>query len=340
MANGIESTIPLQAVDIRSTSSDSLPPSFDENIAEDNVAKNSINSWNTQQFQINEIISRPKKCAVCHKTARYSCPRCSLRTCSLGCVKTHKKQTGCDGVRDRAGFIPMSRFTDLDLLSDYRFLEESARMVDSAVRNNIVKPHRRETLPTNLMNIQKFAWRRSKISLQFLPQMFKRRRLNRISIKKSHIHWTVELQVPQGQLIVLKHDIPSSTMVKEIVVQFLASLATHEQEKAAALLNASIGEICVLMKAVGRPANYERYFEFDLDLSLVENLRGKMLVEFPTLIIITTEHRGAFDIEETISTDQVEPTELPSFFREIDGSDNDENEQTEQSHNNNNNNTW
>lgn len=44
-------------------------------------------------------------------------------------------------------------------------------MVDSAVRNNIVKPHRRETLPTNLMNIQKFAWRRSKISLQFLPQV-------------------------------------------------------------------------------------------------------------------------------------------------------------------------
>lgn len=71
MANGIESTIPLQAVDIRSTSSDSLPPSFDENTAEDNVAKNSINSWNTQQFQINEIISRPKKCAVCHKTARW-----------------------------------------------------------------------------------------------------------------------------------------------------------------------------------------------------------------------------------------------------------------------------
>ncbi|OQR68543.1 box C/D snoRNA protein 1-like [Tropilaelaps mercedesae] len=269
------------------------------------------------------------KCAVCHKEARYCCPKCALRTCSLNCVRAHKAQTGCNGIRDRAAFIPMNKFTDLNLLSDYRFLEESARTIDNAMRNPMVKPHQREKLSQNLCNIQKFVWRRTRISLHFLPQMFTRHKLNRTSIKRSILYWTLELHAPQGQLIVIKHDIASSRMLKDIITQFLEDLSVAEKERASGLVNASTCDICVLMKVLGRPVNDERYIELNIDISLEENLQGKRLLEFPTLIIVTSDHRGAFQLDDMKRADRAKQTELPSFFREDEESDNDDQEHME-----------
>lgn len=46
------------------------------------------------------------------------CAETSLCAChSLPCVKQHKLQSGCSGVRDRTAFVALSRFSDLDLLS-------------------------------------------------------------------------------------------------------------------------------------------------------------------------------------------------------------------------------
>ncbi len=74
-------------------------------------------------------------CEVCHLTpSRYRCPRCSLRTCSAACVTRHKRDRGCSGVRDRARYVPLGAFTELDLLSDYRLLEEAGRQVELAAR--------------------------------------------------------------------------------------------------------------------------------------------------------------------------------------------------------------
>jgi hypothetical protein len=50
-------------------------------------------------------------CTSCHTaTAKYRCPRCETRTCSLSCVQTHKSQTGCSGKRDRTGYVSMKEF--------------------------------------------------------------------------------------------------------------------------------------------------------------------------------------------------------------------------------------
>ena len=32
---------------------------------------------------------------------KYKCPRCSFLTCSLTCVKVHKGETGCSGVKEK-----------------------------------------------------------------------------------------------------------------------------------------------------------------------------------------------------------------------------------------------
>ncbi|KAH6820402.1 HIT-type Zinc finger family protein [Perilla frutescens var. hirtella] len=64
----------------------------------------------------------------------YKCPGCSLRTCSLACVNYHKQRTACSGKRPLTNFIPISKFDDNLLLSDYNMLEDVKQIADSAPR--------------------------------------------------------------------------------------------------------------------------------------------------------------------------------------------------------------
>jgi hypothetical protein len=82
-----------------------------------------------------ETCPDPKKCTICHQNPiKYTCPRCSRRTCSLPCCLKHKKTWNCTGQRDRVSFKSLDAMNDLDLLSDYRFLEEVQRQVESSQR--------------------------------------------------------------------------------------------------------------------------------------------------------------------------------------------------------------
>lgn len=75
------------------------------------------------------------KCETCNAIPhKYTCPGCSVKTCSLPCVRKHKEDTGCTGQRDKTKFVRKDEFTELDFLNDYKFLEESSQIIDSAKR--------------------------------------------------------------------------------------------------------------------------------------------------------------------------------------------------------------
>lgn len=63
-------------------------------------------------------------CSICHvSTPKYKCPRCSVRTCSLGCIKKHKAWAECSGERDPTTYIPPSKLrTAAGVDHDYNFL--------------------------------------------------------------------------------------------------------------------------------------------------------------------------------------------------------------------------
>ncbi|TNJ29467.1 Zinc finger domain-containing protein [Giardia muris] len=64
-------------------------------------------------------------CAVCQRPARYCCPRCATRTCSLACCNTHKVAVQCSG-KWEPDYIPLIEFTQLDFEGDIQFLYEKA----------------------------------------------------------------------------------------------------------------------------------------------------------------------------------------------------------------------
>ncbi len=92
-----------------------------------------------------------QQCHQCHEHAhRYRCPACDMRTCSLACTKAHKQEQACTGKRSRTEMVTLSDFTERQLLSDYKFLEEAARLHDVAQRSEAPRPARQ--LPLGLQN--------------------------------------------------------------------------------------------------------------------------------------------------------------------------------------------
>ncbi|KDO46088.1 hypothetical protein CISIN_1g047076mg [Citrus sinensis] len=72
---------------------------------------------------------KAKEAAICqeckYKVSKYKCPGCSIRTCSLACVKAHKQRTGCSGNRNVTQFVPLSQFNDNILLSATKLSSKS-----------------------------------------------------------------------------------------------------------------------------------------------------------------------------------------------------------------------
>ncbi|OBT60553.1 hypothetical protein VE03_10139 [Pseudogymnoascus sp. 23342-1-I1] len=71
-------------------------------------------------------------CPTCHlHPPLYTCPRCSLRSCSLTCVLTHKRRADCTGVRDPTLYKPMRELaTPAGVDHDYNFLSKIERGVE------------------------------------------------------------------------------------------------------------------------------------------------------------------------------------------------------------------
>merc|ERR1712087_18233 len=75
-------------------------------------------------------------CEVCLSVHhKYRCPACGVRTCSVACVKKHKAVSGCTGRRDRTAFVKRGDFSEKNMFSDIRFLEDTYRSIDRAQRH-------------------------------------------------------------------------------------------------------------------------------------------------------------------------------------------------------------
>ncbi|XP_039598611.1 box C/D snoRNA protein 1-like, partial [Polypterus senegalus] len=101
----------------------------------------------TDQSNVTEekakAVKRKVSLIVCEscgsEEAKYRCPGCLTHSCSLPCVKRHKLEVGCNGMRDRVAFVPLGKFNEMNLLSDYRFLEDVGRQTDGANRDDLIR---------------------------------------------------------------------------------------------------------------------------------------------------------------------------------------------------------
>ncbi|CAG4927801.1 unnamed protein product [Colias eurytheme] len=267
-----------------------------------------------------EGIARLGECEVCGKNkAKYTCPRCEVKTCCLDCVRIHKAELECNGIRDRTKFVRIKDFTDTDLLSDYRLLEECARFVYAVKRDEKKKFTRIDKdLPIHLYKL-KLAARKRGIVLQFLARNFTRNQVNttKYEFKKHIINWRIEWMFPNVEGIPLKfvdEKCPENTKLSDLLDKYLnPDGVPFEGSKALAFYrSAGLSGVKVLLKAEKVKGSQKKFFELDPAESVCENLSGKCIIEFPIIFVVLKDHAYNFEIitpEDEFDYDKSEPTE-------------------------------
>ncbi|KAL7300833.1 hypothetical protein TKK_0006392 [Trichogramma kaykai] len=253
-------------------------------------------------------------CEVCQANkAKYTCPKCEVRTCCLTCLNIHKKELDCDGIRDQTKFVAKDKFTDLDLLSDYRFLEGIGRSVEAMQKDPLKLSTRTGNLPPILMKLRIAAQKRG-ANLRFLPRHFSKHAENStfLNFKTHELFWRLELIFPNAEnskwvINRVQDEKKLSTVLEELFNADPLKEQTEEssnnlialQSKLKYYKGTGIPGLRALLKAEGVKKSNSRFWELDMTESLRDNFNKKTIIEFPIIYIILKDHADMFEIIES-----------------------------------------
>ncbi|XP_052034978.1 box C/D snoRNA protein 1 isoform X2 [Apodemus sylvaticus] len=232
------------------------------------------------------------RCETCGtEEAKYRCPRCMRYSCSLPCVKKHKAELTCNGVRDKTAYVSLQQFTEMNLLSDYRFLEDVARTADQVSRDTFLKRPKRK----KYLLFMKNRARKQGIYLRLLPNGFSKRKENSTMFdhRKQQFCWHVQLQFPQSQAEYTERRVPDDKTINEILKPYIDPEKSDPviRQRLKAYTQSQTG-VQILMRVENMQQNMIRYYELDPYKSLLDNLRNKVIIEYPTLHVVL---RGSGD---------------------------------------------
>lgn len=267
-------------------------------------------------------IPRLGLCEVCNSiTAKYTCPRCEVKTCCLSCLQIHKKELNCSGIRDRTKYIPLKKMTKLDFMSDYNFLEECTRYVeDRRTDKRKMYSHLTKSIPPHLFKLRNAAKNRN-TNLKFMVEHFTRRKCNKTyyDMKKNIIYWRLEWIFPNAEnLHIIDAKIDENDELSKLVSRYIDPESQEEfvgKNSLEYYQSRGINGLKVLLKAEGVKKSQKRFFELDLRKSLKENLSGRTIVEFPIIFIVFNELADNYDVVD--SDDDVEK-ESADYKKELD----------------------
>ncbi|VDN97149.1 unnamed protein product [Rodentolepis nana] len=196
-----------------------------------------------------------KKCTVCATNeAKYTCPRCAIRTCSLSCCKSHKLTYSCSGKRDVAAYVDKEDYNYFSFLSDYRFLEAIDRLNDRLARD--ISENRRIAKSRLKMQCRVMSMARSLgINYRYSRSpLLTRTKVNQTHIvgdESPYISWTIEFclidplltdslsntvscyqSFPQSVHILVHNCCPSS-LISEIWKTKVSNLSSENQDSLA-----------------------------------------------------------------------------------------------------------
>uniref|UniRef100_A0A8C8B366 Box C/D snoRNA protein 1 n=1 Tax=Otus sunia TaxID=257818 RepID=A0A8C8B366_9STRI len=214
------------------------------------------------------------RCETCSKEeAKYRCPRCMKYSCSLLCVKKHKLALSCNGVRDKTAFVSVNEFTDLNLLSDYRFLEDVGRTADAAARHPTV--HSPAT--KKLLYVLRNKARKCDIDLRTLW------------LWSAKFYSCVHDEPCLTYLIfIFAERVPDDKILADILKPYIDPVESDPVvcQRLKIYTVSPQSDVRILMKIENRRQNSVRYNELDASRSLLDNLKGKVIIEYPTLFVV------------------------------------------------------
>ncbi|KAI4367055.1 hypothetical protein MLD38_022836 [Melastoma candidum] len=252
-------------------------------------------------------------CEECEDNpAKYRCPACSFRSCSLTCVNSHKKRTGCSGKRNRTEFVPLPLFNDSVLLSDYNLLEEVKNVSESARRTrNKLCGYSHFGLPFHLRGLKNAAGSR-KTKLLFLPSGMSKRSRNQSQYdpRKKSISWTIEWRFHSTKVVLHDNCVHEDAVLRTVILKHLQPGPWNHQLKEFCDERDNL-KIFIRKFPKGPKSPYK---ELDLNASLRRQLANLVILEYPVIHVFLPTHSCPFEIIK----DGALPSPKPVVKAEVD----------------------
>ncbi|TQD85091.1 hypothetical protein C1H46_029375 [Malus baccata] len=238
----------------------------------------------------------PKVCEECReKASKYKCPGCSVRSCSLPCVKAHKLRTGCTGKRPQTSFVPLSQIDDNQLLSDYNLLEEVKRVAESAqrLRNKLCR-YNNFRLPFYLKSLRSAAASR-RTKLLFLPSGMSKREKNqtRYDQRKKCISWTIEWRFHSTDVVLIDHEVNENMNICSVIENHLKPGPWNHHLKL--FCEERLDSLKLFVRKYPKGAR-SPFCELDIRVPIRQQLANLVILEYPVIYVFLPSHSLDFEV--------------------------------------------
>ncbi|KAM0010347.1 putative Zinc finger, HIT-type [Helianthus debilis subsp. tardiflorus] len=252
-----------------------------------------------------------KHCDECKTNEfKYKCPGCSVRSCSLPCVKAHKQRTGCTGKRQQlTEFVPLSKFDDNLLLSDYNMLEDVKRIADSAKRRRVSLCGSDYGIPLHLKNLINGA-RSRRFKLFFLPTGMSKRQTNKTSYNNRWkvFYWTIEWRFHSTDIKLIDHGVNENSNLCSVIQKHLKPGPTNHPLKPFYLEPVESLKFYI-SKYPKNPRSPVR--ELDINAPIRKQLDNLVIIEYPVIHVFLPSHSPDVQVQKPIVSQQVQPKTDP-----------------------------
>jgi len=153
---------------------------------------------NFEEGEIEEKLQK-EKCQICKLNEyKYICPKCFYKTCSVICVKSHKKRFGCDGQRDKFKKVNCQNdYNEKVFFRDIKFLTNTINDINSTNRKIFDLTEEIDSKKQNklMKNFKRILKKFREINYYKSPSILSCSKLNKsyCDPQTKKIFWTIKL---------------------------------------------------------------------------------------------------------------------------------------------------
>ena len=251
-------------------------------------------------------------CQVCGKNdAKYICPACKIHTCCLECVKRHKIENNCTGVKPKTEFVPLSDMNEMTLVKDCNLLDTVANKASFIKSQGSLKTQKKNEKWKKMLS--KACVDRG-ITVQFMPNMSSRAKENKTKYNDSQkkVFWTLKWRFRSAE-----HKLEYERLIDMIdenatILDTLKSVIQTSPNDYVSSLD--INNVDVLLVAEG--AKGGGHYQVEKEYTIQESLFAKTVIEYPIFDIVQKECLSEWKIVTIMDVKEIQ-VEKPKKIQKV-----------------------